>query len=61
MSRKPIYASVAERKAAARNREFIRDLPRKLENARRRHHAAVRAIKHAGMHELLMAEEKDWS
>lgn len=59
--RKLLYASEAERKAAARDREFKRDLPRKLEVARRRHYAAVREIKRAGLDGLLFKEEKDWS
>jgi hypothetical protein len=59
--RKPIYASPAERRAAARAKEQIRDIPRKLEVARRRHRAAVSEAKRAGRDVLLTEDEKGWS
>jgi hypothetical protein len=54
------YATVALRRAAARQREIIRDLPRKLDTVRRRHRHIVLEIKRANLEHLLEAEEKDW-
>lgn len=55
------YSSDAERKEAARQREYLRDLPRKLIVNRRRYADTVKAIKRAGLDELLTDEERNWS